>query len=83
MSSVSTRLSILGLMLALGALITSPVLAGGRGKDAGVAGEASLTVELARGVLGNLESRDDAQDVYEPTGETVDLTVPVVAARVH
>jgi hypothetical protein len=83
MFSTSARLSILGLALALGALTASPVLAGGRCTSAHADGAAPLTVALARGVVGKPAAQKTAQDVYAPTGETVDLTVPVTATRVH
>jgi hypothetical protein len=77
MFSQSTRLSILGLVLAFGAVISSPVLAGSRAAATQAVDGGSLAVELARGVVGE----QAGHDVYDGTGERIDLTVPVVAAR--
>jgi hypothetical protein len=77
MFSYSTHSSILGLVLALGALISTPALAGSRPTIARGSDDGSLAVELARGVVGS----QPGHDVYEGTGETIDLTVPVVVAR--
>ena len=75
MFATKTRLFVLGLALALAAVIATPVLAGSR-ITATVDTSDDAAVELARGVLGAPEA-----DVYAPTGETVDLTLPVVASR--
>jgi hypothetical protein len=77
MFSIKTHLSTLGVALALAAAITSPVLAGSRSVSMQQASDASApAVQLARGVIGERQA-----DVYAPTGETVDLTLPVVASR--
>jgi hypothetical protein len=75
MKTSTLRTSILGLALALVAVTTSPVLAGSRvAVPAQKADDASVAVQLARGVIGQ-------RDVYAPTGETIDLTLDVVASR--
>jgi hypothetical protein len=75
MFSSKTHLSILGAALALAALTSSPALAGSRAAKSTGEGSA-LAVQLARGVVGTKQA-----DVYAPTGETVDLTLNVVASR--
>jgi hypothetical protein len=75
MTTSKLRISILGAVLALAAVTTSPVLAGSRRAVVAQKGDGSaLAVELARGVVGQ-------RDVYAPTGESIDLTLNVVASR--
>src|SRR5688500_13457395 len=77
MFATSPRLSILGLVIALAAVVTTPVLAGSRCASEAPRDDAQLTVELARGVVGNSAPR--SSDTYAPTGESIDLTVTVNA----
>jgi hypothetical protein len=73
MTTSKLRISILGAALALAAVVTTPALAGPRVVHAERTTD-SAAVELARGVVGQ-------RDVYAPTGETIDLTLNVVASR--
>jgi hypothetical protein len=80
MSAISTRLAVLGIIVGLVAVAVTPVRAGSPSAAQPAASD-DVTFELARAVVGapDCGQPSDSHETYAPTGETVDLVVPVCA----